>query len=138
MLRKVRFSILFFLIAGCIEPYEFVVDDLAPSLVVEAYISDKSFNETRAYPSDGRYFTVKLSETGDVTNIRPKPVVNAVVEIETSEGEQFAYTEGEAGIYSLLVGDFEARNGVGYRLRITAPDENVYESAWEELPESKA
>jgi hypothetical protein len=138
MLRKLRFSILFLLIAGCIEPYEFVVDDLTPSLVIEAYISDNSFDETLLYPSDGRYFTVKLSETGDVTNTRPSPVKGAVVELRTSDGESFVYSEFEAGVYHLLANDFEARKGISYKLYVTDPDENSYESAWEKLPETDA
>jgi hypothetical protein len=57
--------------AGCVEPYEFVVHDDEQALV-EAFISDKSFSETLLYASDGRYFTVKLTNTGDVTNTRPE------------------------------------------------------------------
>ena len=136
MLKKLRFFILFVLVAGCIEPYEFVVEDLTPSLVVEAFISDKSFNETLLYPSDGRHFSVKLTETGDVTNARPKAVEGALVQLETSDGENFTYSEGDAGVYNLLVNDFEARKGIRYKLQISTPDENSYESSWEELPET--
>jgi hypothetical protein len=87
------------MIGGCIEPYDFVIHNNVPGLVVEAFISDKSFNETMLYPSDGRYFTVKLSQTGDVINTRPKPVKKAVVELRSSDDEAFLYTEGDGGIY---------------------------------------
>ena len=137
---KLRSLLLFLLIGGCVEPYEFVVKDNAPALVVEAHISDRSFNETLTYPSDGRYFTVKLSRTGDVTNRRPVPVSGAVVELEASTGEVYRYTENAAvkGIYELLDDFFKAKRGVAYKLRITGPDEDVYESAWESLPDTEA
>ena len=37
---------LFLIIFGCVEPYSFVIHDETKTLVVEGYISDKSFNET--------------------------------------------------------------------------------------------
>lgn len=134
MLKKFRFFALFVIIAGCVEPYEFVVKDQSPALVVEAYISDKSYNETVLYPSDGRYFTVKLSETGDVTNIRSKPVTGATVGLLSDEGGTWSYQESAGGIYSLLDKDFKARAGVQYKLHLTLADENVYESEWVTLP----
>ena len=134
MLKKINSFFLFLVIAGCIEPYEFVIRDPSPSLVVEAYLSDKSFNETIAYPSDGRYFMVKLTETGDVTNTRPLVVTGAVVELLTSDGETRAYSETQPGIYHLIYDDFKAQHGIQYRLRISTPDEHSYESSWEGLP----
>ena len=134
MLKKLRFTFLF-LIAGCIEPYEFVVRNPEPSLVVEAFISDTSFNETLTYPPDGRYFTVRLTLTGDVQNTRPLPVSGAVVTLVTSEGDELIYTETGSGIYTLTDPAFEAQSGVLYSLRIATPDENVYESSWEGLPD---
>ena len=134
MLKSVRFFFLFLAIAGCIEPYEFKIHNPSPSLVVEAFLSDKSFNETLTYPSDGRYFTVKLSQTGHVTNTRPIPVRGAVIEMVTSDGETLTYTETEAGLYSLLYPDFKALPQVQYKVKIHTPDEHSYESSWEGLP----
>jgi len=128
--------LLFLFLAGCIEPYEFVIHDGATSLVVEAYISDRSFNETLSYPSDGNYFTVKLSETGDVTNRRPVPVSGAKVELISSSGGLWTYTEVKKGILNLLDEDFKAESGTEYKLRISLSDENIYESEWEALPET--
>ncbi len=138
MLKKLGFYSLFLLIGGCLEPYEFIVHDNEPSLVVEAYISDKSFDETLLYPSDGRYFTVKLSETGDVTNTRAIPVTGAVVELWSNDNEVWPYTEGVTGIYSLLDAEFKAQRGIQYKLRILLTDETVYESEWVSLPQVDA
>ena len=45
-----------FVITSCVELYEFDVNANTSTLVVEGYISDKSFIDTRTYPSDGRFF----------------------------------------------------------------------------------
>lgn len=137
-LKQFIYFVTFLLITSCIEPYEFVVQDNNPALVVEGYISDKSYNETLLYPSDGRYFTVKLSITGDVTNTRPVMVSGAYVFLLTDDGDQWAYLETDPGvrpgIYTILSNDFKANENTKYKLRITLPGEEVYESGWEELP----
>lgn len=134
MLKRLGFCFLFFFIAGCIEPYEFIIEQSSPGLVIEAMISDKSFNETLTYPSDGRYFTVKLSLTGDVTNNRAIPVKGAVIELLASNGDISYYTEDGDGLYVLRDKDFKAYPGIEYKLRVLLPDEHVYESEWTSLP----
>lgn len=134
MIRTLKSFFVFVIILGCIEPYDFVVRDDESGLVVEAFISDKSFNETLNYPSDGRYFSVKLSLTSDVTNTRPVPVTGARIELKTSNGQVLYYTEDRNGNYLLLDKEFKALRGVQYQLRIILPDENIYESTWEALP----
>ena len=134
MLKGLRYFLLFLLAGGCLEPYTFVVKDEDPRLVVEGSISDKSFNETLEYPSDGRYFTVKLSLTGDVTNTRRTPVSKAVVELHSSTGGVWTYTQKETGTFYLLDDNFRAESGTSYKLHITGPDDAIYESAWEALP----
>ena len=136
MVKKLRSFILFLLIAGCVEPYEFVVKDSSATLVVEAHISDKSFGDTQAYPSDGRHFTVRLSETGDVTNVRAKPVAGATVGLYSDLGDTWLYQEGQPGLYTLFDNDFKAQRGVQYKLRITLADERAYESQWEAMPDA--
>lgn len=135
MTKRLRFFLLFIVVAGCVEPYDFTVKDMTPALVVEGYISDKSYNETLSYPSDGRYFSVRLTETGDVTNVRPTPVVGATITLLSSEGEEWSYSEDADGRYLLLDNAFESRAGVQYKLRIALADTDVFESGWEEMPE---
>ena len=135
MVKKATYSLFFLVAAACVEPYNFVIHDSEPSLVVEAFLSDKSYNETVNYPSDGRYFTVKLSYTSDVINVRSTPISYATVELQSDIGETLQYIESAAaGIYELLDDDFKAEPGVQYRLRIQLPDDQVYESAWQGLP----
>ena len=118
--------------AGCVEPYEFAIKNNEPSLVIEAFVSDKSFNETVDYPSDGRYFTVKLTTTTDVTNVRPLPVKSAQVQLVTDRGEVWQYTESNdaPGYYFLLSDEFKAEAGVAYKLSVKLRDESAYESDW--------
>lgn len=100
MLRRIKFFLVFLIAGACVERYEFVIKDNAVALVVEGYISDRPFNDTRSHPSDGRYFSVRLSLTGDVTNVRQIPVSEAVVKLENTSGG-WAYTEKAAGMYEL-------------------------------------
>ena len=134
MWKKLGMYLLFISAAGCIEPYEFVIHERSPGVAVEAMISDKSFNETLTYPSDGRYFTVKLSETGDVTNSRPVGINGAMIAILASDGSIWSYTETGNGLYAVIDKDFKAHPGIRYKLRISLPDEQVIESEWVSLP----
>lgn len=136
MARNVKYFFLFLLIVSCIEPYEFVIPDDSRALVVEAFISDKSFSETKSYPSDGRYFSATLSYTGDVTNVRPEMISGASVLLTNDLGEQWDYTESatQPGTYYLINDDFRALKGVKYKLKVVPPNDYGYESEWEELP----
>ena len=136
MMNKIRSFVFILAVFSCVEPYEFLIEDNQRTIVVEAMISDKSFNETLEYPSDGRYFTAKLTYSGDVTNERPDPIVGAHVELISSEGESWVYAETDPGIYTLLDIDFKARHLVRYKL-VVLHLEDLYESSWEELPSSE-
>lgn len=132
-MKKILVYLIFILIAGCIEPYNFDVKGKERSLVIEAEITDKSFVETLAYPSDGRYFTARLRYTGEVVNERPTPATGASVELQSDQDESWRYTETSPGTYSLVNPDFEAEVGKHYRLVVTEQDD-IYESEWVALP----
>ena len=135
-MRAFKFLGIFLVVFSCIEPYTFVVPNNSPSLVVEGYISDKSFNDTRAYPSDGRYFSVRLTHTTDVTNVLPEPVTDAMVMLISDSNEEWVYQQSgtEPGIYQLFDPDFKALPGVQYKIRIVTEDED-YESSWQKIPD---
>jgi hypothetical protein len=138
MFRNFRFALIMLLVVGCIEPYQFKIADGDQGIVIEATLSDKSFNDTKNYPSDGRYFTVKISKTSDVTNVRSQLVSYAVVSLSSEQGESWECLEtdpiGAPGIYKLLDDDFKALDGVRYKLSITTPDDVLIESDWQEMP----
>ena len=94
----------------CVEPFDFVIENEQPSLVIEAQISNTSFNESRDYPSDGRYFEVILRRTSSVTNIRDEVVTNATVILEDDAGSEWNYIESPigSGHYFLFNDEFKA------------------------------
>jgi hypothetical protein len=136
MLKRILRFVLIVFTAGCVEPYEFIIKDNEPMLVIEAFVSDKSYRETLDYPSDGRYFSVKLTTTSDVINVRPRPITSADVKLQSEAGDVWQYTESidQKGAYLLVNDDFHAEIGVNYKLSITLPDESSFESDWETLP----
>ena len=138
-MRAFKFFGLLLIVFSCIEPYQFVIEDDSPMLVVEGYISDKSFDETQKYPSDGRYFSIKLTTTSNVTNVRSAPVSNASVKILNENNEEWTYQESivEKGLYELYDPSFAAQEGMKYKMQIFLAEE-VYESSWEAFPETQA
>jgi len=136
MLKRILGFLLVVCTAGCVEPYEFVIENNESSLVIEAFVSDKSFRETVDYPSDGRYFAVKLSTTSDVTNVRSLPVKAAQVQLITDRDDVWQYTESRdaPGYYFLLNDEFKGEVGVAYKLSVKLQDESAYESDWESMP----
>jgi hypothetical protein len=138
MIRIVRFTLVMLLVVGCIEPYKFRIPDGDSGIVIEATLSDKSYNDTKAYPSDGRYFTVKISRTSDVINVRSALVSEAIVSLTSDQGDSWEYLEMDAvkapGIYKLMNDDFKALPGVKYKLSVTTPDNAHIESDWQQMP----
>ncbi len=131
-------SLLLLLLSACIEPFDFVVENEQPSLVIEAQISNVSFNETLKYPSNGRYFEVILRYTSDVVNVRDEVVSGATITLEDDSGLQWSYTESPAGSghYYLLDDDFKALDNKQYRVVVHVSENESYDSNWEHLPES--
>ncbi|HLT72391.1 MAG TPA: DUF4249 domain-containing protein [Cyclobacteriaceae bacterium] len=135
MRRYFKSFFLFIFIAGCIEPYDFLIENVRPGVVIEAHLSDKSFHETQLYPSDGIYPSVRLTRTGDVTNSQAETISGALVELIDDQGAAYSYTEqGVPGVYILSDADFHAVTGVRYKLRVSIEGEAEIESSWEKLP----
>jgi hypothetical protein len=135
MLKRFKYIFLLLIVVSCIEPYQFRIKNNNPGLVIEGTLSNKSYNDSRVYPSDGRYFTVKLSRTSDVINVRSEVVSYATVVLVSDAGDQWNLTESETpGTYELVDNDFKAQEGLSYKLRITLPNDEQIESAWEAMP----
>jgi len=134
MKRIYLFIICLFIFYGCVERFEFVIKNNDPVLVVEGYVTDVSYNETLCYPSDGRYFTVKLSRTSDVVNMKSEKVSGANVLLTSDAGLSWQYVERGDGEYYLLDDDFKANNEDSYQLSVTLNDGQTYASDWQKLP----
>jgi len=130
-------AILLFLFMGCVEIYEFKINNDHPSLVIEGQISNASYFDCHEFPAEGRYFTVKLSWTSNVTNVRDEKVKNASVLLVDDRGNIWEYISSEInpGVYTLFDENFRAEPGVSYQLRVYLSDGDSYLSDWENLPE---
>ena len=131
-------SLLLLLLSACIEPFDVVVEKEQPSIVIEAQISNVSFNETLKYPSDGRYFEVILRYTSDVINVRDEVVSGATITLEDDSGLQWSYTESPegSGHYYLFDDDFKVLDNKQYKLVVHVSENESYESNWEQIPDS--
>lgn len=135
-MKSTLYVILFlFLHQGCVEPYEFRIENSKPLLVVEGYISNISYNEYLDYPANPRHFTVKLRLTSDVVNVRDEVVSGALVKVINDLDEEWIYQESVStpGTYFLDDKDFEAIIGRSYKLNICLGNGEAYESSWEKI-----
>ena len=135
-ISKPSFLIILFLFSLCVEPYEFRIENNEPNIVIESFISSKSYNESLLFPSDGRYFQVKLKYTSDVINIKDEVESNAQILLfdESQTSWQYQEMANERGTYLLLDKDFKALKGIQYQLKVTLSNGEIYESSWEEIP----
>jgi hypothetical protein len=135
-----RTYLILIILTGCVELYEFRIENENPSLVIEGQISDLSYKEYMAIPADGRFFKVRLSLTSNVVNERNQPVKNAFVTLLDSEGNIWPYQASEVnpGMYFLYDVDFKALPGIGYKLRVELQEGGLFESDWETLPENRS
>ena len=53
-------------LGACIEDFEFEGISVKEGVVVEGYITNQSYNDLLALPAPTRYFTLKLSNVGDL------------------------------------------------------------------------
>ena len=124
--------------AACVEPYDFTIKKSKESLVVEGIISNMSHDSTLCYPSDGRYFDVKLSLASNVKNVKNKFVSGASVILVDNLGRSWEYREQrDESIYVLKDDKFHAIEGVEYKLQITISELGDFESDWVSMPNVK-
>lgn len=137
-LYKAAYLLILITFSWCVEPYNFRIENNEPTLVIESFISNKSFNDTRGYPSDGRFFWVKIKLTSDVINIYDKVVSNARVILTNKSNSSWEFSENSnaPGTYILYDENFKAEYSEQYLLRIITPEGEIYESSWEKVPDN--
>ncbi|MCK5788215.1 MAG: DUF4249 domain-containing protein [Chlamydiia bacterium] len=129
--------LLTFSLYSCVEKYDINIVNKVDGVVIEATISNISYNKTLKYPSDGRLFQVKLKSLSDVNNVSDKVISNAIVTLIDDRGNRINYTESPPGTYSIYNHDFAAEFGVKYKLNVQVPTGEEFESSWETLPEKE-
>ena len=103
---------------GCIEPFEIKneINSLESLLVIETTLTD----EMKAQ-------MIILSQSTSFLQGTSVPEYGATVSIDTDFGETFDFTEQTSGQY-VSDQDFRAEEGVGYQMRITRSNGDMYES----------
>ena len=124
------------LLFACSDKYDFNVDADTLGIVIESSISDVSFSESIQFPSNGRYFSVRLTQTTKVDNVRDKKVEGASVILSDSEGNNWQYEEDrkDLGMYYLRKDDFKAKKDLSYQLVVDLEDGPKFQSNWEKVP----
>lgn len=121
---------------SCIEDFQFDVSSEENGIVVEGYISNLSYEDQMTYPLDPKIFEVSLRSTSQVKNVRDEPILGASVELHSSSGAVYDYSEIGEGRYGLFFTDVKVVPGQEYQVVITLDDESIIRSEWAELPES--
>lgn len=119
------FFVILFNIAACIEPYEPEVGEYERTLVVDGIMTDG------ASP-----FKIQLSRSFPYSSEENPAIANAQVFIETEQGEKIRLAETNPGIYENDPSVFKGETGKSYRLLITTPEGNQFESDWQQLKPS--
>jgi hypothetical protein len=140
MTKAFFFVLSFFFVNSCIEPYNFDNTDVKPVLVVEGFISDISYNESKLLPYDARYFSIKLKYTSIVTNKYDEVIDDATVRLISDNGFYWNYTptffEGSFQ-YVLMDNDFHAEKGIQYKVQIILKNGDTYESDFQEITDAR-
>ncbi|MEP3387342.1 MAG: DUF4249 domain-containing protein [Reichenbachiella sp.] len=114
--------LIFLILSACIEDFEFDGISAGEGIIVEGFISDQSYNDLLLLPLPARYFTLKLSNVGEVENVRNEPVLGAKIELHQDNNVVYDYAEIEGGEYGLFYEAFRAEPGSEYHLEITLAD----------------
>ncbi len=121
--------------SSCVEKFDFNVSQEDKGIVIQSFISNQSQFESVSIPHEGDFFTVLLSETSDVDNIRDVKLTGASVFLMNREGTRWDYVESGNGEYALERPFFKAQNGVEYQLNVVLKEGDTFKSDWEMMPQ---
>lgn len=102
------------LVLSCVEPFEIDKDSHDSVLVVEATITDEY-----------KHQVIKLSRSYKLIEKVPAPASNAEVIIESSNGEEYLFSETGLGLYRSIE-EFAAQPNVKYQLKIITSEGETY------------
>lgn len=123
-------------LSACVEPFEFESSNERPVVIIEGYVSDVSSNDYLALYGDPRFFYVKVKYAGTVKNNLDLPISEAEVELISDQDEHWDYTENpaEPGTYYLYYPDFGSQPHVSYKVAVTLPNGEQFESEFDQMP----
>ena len=121
---------------NCTEKYNFKISSDIPQVIIEAFISNKSYEESKLYPAEGRFFYVKLSYLGDIDYTKNQIISEAKVTLVDDQGNKWNYIENllDKGTYYIYSQNFKAQFGIKYKLNVELKSGEIFESEWQSMP----
>ncbi len=116
------FSVLVFILEGCIDPFSPSIEEYQQMLVIDGMITDR----------EGMH-TVTVSRSSSYNDPGVKYESGCVVNILDDKGNVINMNEESKGIYKAWIGQQFLNAGTQYRLEVTASDGNKYRSDYEKL-----
>ncbi|RED96657.1 DUF4249 domain-containing protein [Marinoscillum furvescens] len=121
------------LIASCQEIISFEIDESEDVVVIDGFISNKSYQDVIAASGDGRYFEVTVRRSKPIGEFSPIGIDYATVHLEAGSGALIPLEHSDNGIYKLCDQTFRAVEGEAYRV-VAHFDEQTFTSGWQSLP----
>jgi hypothetical protein len=116
--------LIFLLLDGCIDPLSVPLRETSPMLVVDGLLTDEPAIQTVKL-----YYSSNLNQTTK----RPIEIGNAKVEIINDLEHVETFFQAASGVYQTRGDNFYAQQGRAYKLRVTMPNQQVYESPFQKL-----
>lgn len=114
-------------VTGCIKPFILENESYEELLVVEGVVT----NEPGPY-------AIKISTATPIDQVVYHALEGCEVYVLDGSGNRFNFYEFETGVYSSDSATFRGQVGERYRLHITTPQGEQYQSSWEEILPSLA
>ena len=121
----IAFVLIFSLLNGCVDPFEFKGVDTDKRIVVDGYIT----NARKAHK-------ISVSRTTGFSNTKNELISGCQIVIRSSDGDTEILTELPDGHYYTSP-DFQAEFGVDYQLEVRPPDEQILTSSQVKMHEGK-
>ncbi len=136
-LRSSKFSFLLIpiiLLLGCIDPITFDTGNESRRIVIEALITNISYEERLSLPAVPERFYARVQYTGPVNNERNELIEDATVTLYDDQENSWNYVwdDGQQQ-YILPFDDFAAEEGRTYYLEVRLANGDIYESQKEVL-----
>ena len=125
MKSVIYISLVCFIIFGCLETFEPEVGSYEKTLIIDGLFSDSK--------SPSR---VILSRSFDFSENEGELISGSTVVIEDDDGGSTILKEISNGVYESDPEEYQGQIGRSYRLLVTSPDGNQFESGWEVMNES--
>ena len=122
--KGILYILLFTFLGGCVKPYDpnFSADEIS-LYVIEGTVTSNA----------GLQF-VTVSKTSSIKEAQFTPVNNCVVEIIDDQGNVFSSIIHSEGQYQILMNDDDLNPGTSYMLKVSTPEGDVLESAFDQMP----